>query len=104
MKRPLRIGREAKAELAAAFRWYEEQRLGLGRDFLDMVDRALTRIEVDPGVGSRVAAVSDDGIRRIPVRRFPFHVVYVTLPDRIQVLAVAHQRRRPGYWNSRVRA
>lgn len=86
--------------IAAA--WYEAQRVGLGHDFLDMVDHALRRIELAPRPGSSVPGIPDHDIRRVPVRRFPFHIVYVELPDRIQVLAVAHQRRRPGYWNSRI--
>ncbi|MBY0274267.1 type II toxin-antitoxin system RelE/ParE family toxin [Candidatus Binatia bacterium] len=102
MKRPLRIGRDAKAEMRTASRWYEAQRHGLGRDFLDMVDGAFRRIELDPRPGSLVPGIPDRDIRRVPVRRFPFHVVYVELPDRFHVLAVAHQRRRPGYWNSRI--
>jgi hypothetical protein len=38
------------------------------------------------------------------VRRFPYHVVYIELPDRLQVLAVAHDRRRPAYWVGRLRS
>ena len=82
--------------------WYDAQRFGLGRDFLDMVDRALRRIELAPRPGTSVPGVPDHDVRRVPLRRFPFHIVYVELPDRIQVLAVAHQRRRPGYWNRRI--
>jgi hypothetical protein len=33
--------------------------------------------------------------------RFPYSLVYQSLPDRVQVIAVAHSRRRPGYWLGR---
>jgi len=102
LKRSVRIGRAANADMAAASRWYEGERAGLGRDFLRMIDRAIARIESSPQSGSPVPGVPDVAIRRILVRRFPYHVVYIELPDRVQVLAVAHQRRRPDYWLGRI--
>jgi hypothetical protein len=41
-------------------------------------------------------------VRRVFVRRFPYHVVYIELADRLQILAVAHDRRRPRYWVGRL--
>jgi plasmid stabilization system protein ParE len=88
--------------MAEASRWYDAQQAGLGLDFLHSVGRVIARIETAPGVGSPVPGVSDADIRRVLVRRFPYHVVYIELPDRAQILAVAHHRRRPRYWISRV--
>ena len=102
MKLPLRISEEADAEMAEAVRWYEEHRLGLGGEFLAAVDAAVARIEANQRIGSRTLGVDDEDIRRIFVRRFPYHVVYIELPDRVQVLAVAHDRRRPAYWVGRL--
>lgn len=42
------------------------------------------------------------GVRGIPIRRFPFTVFYRTEASRVYVLAVAHQRREPGYWLERL--
>jgi hypothetical protein len=42
------------------------------------------------------------GTRNLLLHRFPFAVVYRELPAAIQFLAIAHGRRRPGYWKSRV--
>jgi len=62
-------------------------------------------------VGRAVASIADaperspagaSGTRRFLLQRFPFAVVYRELPSIIQVLAVAHGRRRPGYWKIRV--
>ena len=88
--------------MAEAARWYETHRAGLGTDFLDAVDAEVGRIAETPRIGAPVPGVSDETIRRRPVRRFPYHVVYVELPDRLQVLAIAHDRRRPGYWVGRL--
>jgi toxin ParE1/3/4 len=49
-----------------------------------------------PGVAPEV------GARRVLVRGFPFGLVYVELEEEIRVIAVAHSRRRPGYWRDRV--
>jgi plasmid stabilization system protein ParE len=88
--------------MAEAARWYEHQRVGLGLDFLSAVDVAVIRIEENPRIGSRVPGLGDEDIRRVFVRRFPYHVVYVELADRVQILAVAHDRRRPAYWVGRL--
>jgi len=88
--------------MAEAARWYERHRAGLGVAFLDEVDTAVARIAESPGMGSKVPGISDLAIRRRPVRRFPYHVVYLELPDRLQVLAIAHDRRKPAYWVGRL--
>jgi toxin ParE1/3/4 len=98
----VRISEEATAEMAEAARWYEMHRAGLGIEFLDAVDLAVAHIAEAPQLGSLVPGVSDQTIRRRPVRRFPYHVVYLELSDRLQVLAIAHDRRRPGYWVGRL--
>jgi plasmid stabilization system protein ParE len=102
LKLPLRISDEADAEMAEAARWYERHRLGLGAEFLAAVDAAVARIEENLRIGSPTPRVADEAIRRVFVRRFPYHVVYIELPDRLQILAVAHDRRRPGYWVGRL--
>jgi toxin ParE1/3/4 len=42
--------------------------------------------------------VGGHGFRRIGVRGFPYHLAYRLTDDEVQVLAVAHDRRRPDYW------
>lgn len=41
------------------------------------------------------------GVRRYVLRRFPFLIVYRVLESQVEVIAVTHARRRPGYWKSR---
>ena len=98
----VRISEEAEAEVAESARWYETNRANLGAEFLEAVDLAVDRAATNPAAGSPVPGVEDAAVRRWPVRRFPYHVVYVELPDRLQILAVAHDRRRPGYWIGRL--
>lgn len=44
------------------------------------------------------------GVRRRILRRFPYSILYTLDNDVVLVIAVAHQRRRPGYWRRRVQA
>ena len=104
MTLPLRISEEAEAEMAEAARWYETHRVGLGMEFVEAVDYAVAEIAETPGMGSPVPGIADETVRRRAVHRFPYHVVYVELPDRLQILAVAHDRRRPAYWVGRLPA
>jgi toxin ParE1/3/4 len=40
-------------------------------------------------------------LRVLPMRHFPYLIIYRATADTIIVRAVAHQRRRPGYWSGR---
>jgi plasmid stabilization system protein ParE len=42
------------------------------------------------------------GTRRFVLHRFPFAVIYLDDPDRVTIIAVAHSKRKPGYWKHRV--
>jgi toxin ParE1/3/4 len=102
LKPELRVSEEAAVEMAEAARWYERHRRGLGGEFLAEIDKALVRLEGSPRTGTPVPGIEDTDVRRLFVRRFPYHVVYIELPDRLQILAVAHDRRRPRYWVGRL--
>ena len=56
-----------------------------------------------PALASRVAVPGTSSeIRRAALRRFPYGLVYVVLDDVLWIVAVAHSRRRPGYWHQRM--
>jgi len=42
------------------------------------------------------------GTRRALLRPFPFLVVFREHTDRIEIIAIAHAKRRPGYWRERL--
>ena len=90
---------EAVGEAADAASWYQERREGLGLAFLAALDDAVESIKRWPRAGALVADVAKDlEVRQIPVPRFPYFVAYLVDDERIVVLAVAHERRRPRYW------
>ena len=100
----MRIGfsDDAEAELRAAISRYEGERAGLGDEFWDEVQQVLRLIEDHPAIGGVIRRPRVVGTaRRVPVRRFPYYVVYRARVDRLEIIAVAHQSRRPGYWRSR---
>ncbi len=100
--KPLRIDGEAEAELRATISWYEDERPGLGDEFWTEIQQTLAMIVDHPSMGGRIQRVRVRGeVRRLPVRRFPYFVVYRDRPDSIEVVAFAHQSRRPGYWRDR---
>lgn len=102
MARPIRIEPEAQAELDEAAVWYEAQRSGLGVEFLDAAEAAIRRLTSTPHTATPVPDVPPDlPVRRLFVQRFPYSVVFLDLPDQIRILAFAHARRRPGYWQGR---
>lgn len=90
---------EAQAELDDAFSWYEEQAVGLGYEFLDELDQTLRLIATFPEFHPLV----DKTLRRCLVNRFPYGVFYGAVDDSIIVVAIAHLRRKPSYWNHRKR-
>ena len=91
---------EAQAELDAAIVWYEQERKGLGLDLLEEVDRAIGKAMRQPDVWRSYATLAN--LHRLNVRRFPYCVIYRRQHAMVTVVAVAHQRRKPGYWRSRL--
>jgi toxin ParE1/3/4 len=86
----------ARAEFDAAAEWYESQAPGLGVRFVHRVDEALQRIAESPSGFPKWDA--DVRFRRVLTRKFPYVVFYRELADRIEIVAVAHGAREPGYW------
>lgn len=89
---------DAETEINEAARYYEERAPGLGMSFLDAVEEAVDQVLANPEAYQLVG----DEVRHKILRRFPYSVLYVIEPDRIRVMAVAHQKRRPGYWRYRL--
>lgn len=94
---PYALHPEAEAELEEAALIYEARMAGLGKSFAANVERTIALVREYPEAG----AIDGPGRRRMVVARFPYSVVYRQAADMIVVVAVAHQRRRPGYWRRR---
>lgn len=89
----------ASAELTDAVRWYEGRRTGLGGQFFDAVTSTLDQIQQHPQIGRELPHRGE--ARRMLVFGFPYSVVYRERAEVIQVIAIAHAKRRPDYWKRR---
>lgn len=96
--KPYELLPAADVELAEAGAFYDARKTGLGVEFLEEVHRAIALIRTTPDLGK----AQRRGTRRLLVRRFPYSIVYRDEADRILIVAVAHQSRRPGYWRQRM--
>lgn len=89
---------EAEADLEEACRWYENQRSGLGSEFIARVEAVVERIRETP----ELHAVVYRNVRQTLVGRFPYVVCYLFEEEQIDVLAVFHGHRDPTAWKLRV--
>lgn len=97
MKHTVRLREEADQDLSDAASWYEQQRLGLGHEFLDDAQSAFKRIAADP----MSFPVLHRNMRRALMNRFPFGIYFVIEQSTIVVLAAIHGSRHPRRWKMR---
>jgi plasmid stabilization system protein ParE len=95
--KPVEFHPDPAVEARAAAAHYESSQPGLGADFQAELDAALARVADNP----LMYAADSKAIRICPLHRFPYSVFYEDQTDRIWIVAVGHQRRRPGYWSRR---
>jgi plasmid stabilization system protein ParE len=88
----------ADEEMSEAASFYEAHSTGLGTHYLNEVQHVIDLVREYPELGQAV----DQGLRRVVLHRFPFSLIYSVETDAIVIVAVAHQRRRPGYWKNRL--
>jgi plasmid stabilization system protein ParE len=92
---------EAEDELAAAVAWYDTQGPGLGDALVAEVDAVLASLRELPAPDVTVLMVRKPRARRILLSRFPYSVVFLRRGEEIHVVAIAHHKRKPGYWRRR---
>lgn len=94
----IRFRPAAARELTADVRYYNKHYAGRGDRFLVAVERGLERVASAPLTHP---LLFEPDIRSAKVERFPYRIVYVIVGNDVDVLAVAHAKRRPAYWRSR---
>ena len=95
--KPLQFHLAAVEEAEAAVLWYGERSKSASSAFLAELERAFEFIPQRP----ETWPASILGTLRFLLRRFPFAIVYRVSEESIQIVAVAHGKRRPGYWKKR---
>ena len=101
MSRDVSFHEGARDELREAARWYEGEREGLGEEFLEAIETALERAARGELPGLAALEGNRPGTQRILLQRFPYALHFDMSQNSLFVWAVAHQKRRPGYWRTR---
>lgn len=94
----VRFSASARQELLESALYLEQQEPGLGDRFMGHVERAANLIEQHPNAWSRIGR----DLRRCRLVVFPYGLIYRIRADGVEIIAVAHDARRPGYWRSRL--
>jgi toxin ParE1/3/4 len=84
----------ARTELLTATDWYLERSSSAAAEFVREVQHAVQRIAENP----ERYPLTRGGRRRFVLLKFPFDLVYRILGEQVEMIAVAHHSRRPGYW------
>src|SRR6266487_776343 len=90
---------EASDEAEEARRWYRERSEPAESAFLNELDHAIAVVVDAPSRWPEHIG----GTRRYVFPTFPYSLVYFLENQAIHVVAVAHEKRRPGYWRNRLR-
>ena len=93
----IRLHPDAERELRAAFLWYFDRNLIVGESFRAEAEHAIKAIAESPDRWPRIT----DAVRGYVLPRFPFTIVYRVSPMVLEIVAVAHQKRKPRYWEQR---
>jgi plasmid stabilization system protein ParE len=93
-----RFDPQAWSELEAADDWYRQRNPEASVRFLAAVYDALETIAERPQRWPQYV----HGTRRFVLHRFPFSIVYLDEPAEVSILAIAHSKRKPGYWKDRL--
>jgi plasmid stabilization system protein ParE len=87
----------ARRDFDESFDWYAERSTQAAVRFANAVNAALLNVSADP---TRFAS-ADGTHQECPVKKFPFRIVCRLVENRVLVVAIAHAKRRPGYWRKR---
>ncbi|HBC85847.1 MAG TPA: plasmid stabilization protein [Lentisphaeria bacterium] len=89
---------QSQIELFEAAQYYENQQKDLGKRFLLSLQDSILSIQINP----LVYQLADDNFRKCRVSKFPYGIVFREGKYSIEIIAVIHLKRRPGYWKKRI--
>jgi len=95
--RVVELHEDARVELDETFAWYPRRSVRAAEGFLREVERGLAMVGESPTLWHEF----ERGSRRYLLHRYPYALIDQQRGQRVVVLAVAHLKRRPGYWRER---
>jgi len=99
MTREVEYHPAARAEIHNAANCYDNRVQGLGLEFLLEVRFAESQIIRYSGMWP----IYEGDTRRYLLKKFPFSIIFFVASNKIQIVAVAHCRKKPGYWKKRLK-
>jgi plasmid stabilization system protein ParE len=88
----------AEDDFEQSYFWYRERSFDAAARFRTAIRQAIDKVRHDSKLGIRI----DDNYRFYRLKKsFPFYLVYRTETTKIVIVAIAHNRREPGYWRTR---
>jgi len=100
MRYSYNLSQEAEDDMLEAYIWYEQQRSGLGEEFLESLDQARQSILQNPAT---YPVRYKKKVRAFLVDRFPYLIVYVLQKNDVNVISVFNTSRDPKVWKKRAR-
>lgn len=91
MEYSVTFSKRALQEIALAHDWYEEQRLGLGQDFLNSLETSFNKIKQLPFSYLEITPK----IRRTVIDKFPYSIFYTITSSEVHILAIFHNSQNP---------
>lgn len=88
----------ARAEVREIVAYYNQQREGLGLEFVSELKQTLMRIRHYPLAWSPLSP----RVRRCRVNRFPYSVIYEVRQDILLIAAIQHHSKEPNSWRNRL--
>lgn len=98
MPKPIEFHQGARDDFDESFNWYAKRSHDAAIGFANAVDDAILEVLAN----SNRFPMTFCGCRHTTLKRFPFRIVFRDIQDRLVIVAVAHAKRRPGYWRDRV--
>lgn len=96
--KPIRFHRDAESEMIEAAEYYESRQSDLGKRFLESVRSLINQIRINP----RIFKTLLKNIRLAKTSIFPYGIIYREKDDYLEIIAVMHLKRKPGYWKNRI--
>lgn len=88
------ISASARKDFREAVDYYDKESISAGSRFAEQINATVELIRERPNIGHR----NEFGEWQFKVETFPYTIIYQLEPRRILVMAIAHHRRKPGYW------
>ena len=88
---------DAESEMNKAAEYYESRQKDLGKRFLESVRSVINQIRINP----EIFKIIHNNIRFAQTSIFPYGIIYRVKDECLEIIAVMHLKRRPGYWKNR---